>query len=498
MIKKHIIPIKGIAICAFLFYSILLDAQMDHYWSNNFNTSSALLGGAVVGGDPDASSIYYNPSMISQADQANLALSANLFKFEMVRYNNALGEDLNIKKDQFNVIPRFVSYTTHGGDNIDIELAFFTRNQDEISVFENYSVGVDILNLPDGDEFYNGTMQYSRKYSDQWFSLGLSQQLSDNFSLGVGTYFPLKNYRSESELDIRAFPMTDNVTYDSVPGKYYVASTTENSVMKAWDLRLLWKLGMHYQAGDLGIGLTITTPSLHLFGTGSIKRELSRINIYDPGTLDPIGDAAIIDFQEDLKVNLKDPFSIAFGLHYAPEGIRSAVMMTVEYFAPISNYDVLQPEAGNEQATDSIIDLLNGTSFLTTQREAVAVLNVALGYRYRASEKLYLITGVRTDFTSVDKEIGQDLSREFNLIPYDIYHITIGVDAKFPRLEIVTGLQYSVGRKSGLSQLTNFTDAVEYNETTGRVLQGTPQETMTVKYNVISLFLGFTYNFIKE
>lgn len=499
MVKQILDPLKGIATCAFLIVIVSCQAQIDHYWSTNFNTSSSLLSGAVVGGDPDASSIFYNPAMISQAEQSNLALTANLFKFEILRLDNALGEDLNISKDEFNVIPRFISYTTKRGDDIDIEFAFFTRNQDEITIFENYSTETDILNLPDGEEFYNGELQYKRKYSDQWFSLGLSQRFAEKFTLGLGTYFPLKNYKSERELNVSAFPRTDSVTYNGVPGEYYGATTSERSLMKAWNLRLLWKLGMHYQAGDLGIGLTITVPSIYLFGNGEVKREISHVNIYDPQSLDPVTDLTIIDHQENVKADLKDPFSVAFGFHYKSEGGRSSIMMTAEYFAPISEHNVLSTEAGNEQATESVLAALNGEPFLTVKREAQAVLNVALGYRYKASEKVSLVGGVRTDFTAIDKDQPEsDASPWFDLIPYDIYHFTVGADLRLPRLEFVTGIQISAGRKNDILQLANFADPVEYDADHQIALQGPPEKMMDVKYTTISLFFGITYNFLTK
>ena len=417
---------------SFAFYTALpeLFGQIDHYWSNNFNTSSALLGGAVVGGDPDASSIFYNPALISQADESNLALTASLFKFEMLRYNNALGEGFECEeRDQFKVIPRFVSYTASGGENIDLEFAFFTRNQMRFP--SSRTTLRPSTSFIFRMEMNSTTVRSNtrRKYSDQWFSFGMSQHLSEKFSLGLGTFIPLKNYRSESELQVRAFPMTDSVTYDGIQGDYYIASTTDRSFLKAWDLRLVWKLGMHYQAGDLGIGLAITTPSIHLFGDGSVKREISRSNIYNPEDSEPVVDVIIVDHQDKVKADLKDPFSIAIGLHYAPEKSRSAIMMTAEYFAALDEHTVLETTGGNEQTTEFILEFFGGSPFLNVQRETQSVFNVAVGYRNKVSEKVSLIGGVRSDFTSMDKQVlGGRVTRWFNLIPYDIYHVTLGAD----------------------------------------------------------------------
>jgi len=57
--------IKLSALIVFIFCNTHLGAQLiNHYWIQNFNSVSSLIGGAVVAGDGDNSSIYYNPATI--------------------------------------------------------------------------------------------------------------------------------------------------------------------------------------------------------------------------------------------------------------------------------------------------------------------------------------------------------------------------------------------------------------------------------------------------
>jgi hypothetical protein len=53
-------------------------AQDTHYWTHQFGTRSALMGGAVVGGTRDNSMIFYNPAAVSFIDSSSLSINANI------------------------------------------------------------------------------------------------------------------------------------------------------------------------------------------------------------------------------------------------------------------------------------------------------------------------------------------------------------------------------------------------------------------------------------
>ena len=186
-------------------------AQIDHYWSQTFNTASTLLAGAVVGGDSEVAAIFYNPAHISKLEQNNFALTASLFKYESFQLENALGNGLDISRDFLKIVPKFLSYTLQKNEKLDFEFAIFTRNQNKVSFFNDFSTTTNILSQPDGDEYYNGELQYKQDYSDKWISFGFSNHVSNNLSLGLGTYFPIKNISNEYELNVSAFPQTDSV-----------------------------------------------------------------------------------------------------------------------------------------------------------------------------------------------------------------------------------------------------------------------------------------------
>jgi hypothetical protein len=264
--------------------SVDISAQIDHYWSQNFNTASALLSGAVVGGESEISSIFYNPAQISQQNEQNFALTASLFKYERYRLRNAVGEDIDLKRDIFRVIPKFISYSRSTGKSIDFQLAIFTRNEDKLSIFKDVSQALDILSQPDGEEFYNAELQYKVDFSDKWIAAGFSKDLKNGLKLGLGNYISIKSIRNEYEVNVRSFPQEDTVLINNMPTTFYLATTNNRVFSKMVDIRLLWKLGFQYDKGPWGIGLTVTTESLGTYSDGNSKREISRSNIYNPTT----------------------------------------------------------------------------------------------------------------------------------------------------------------------------------------------------------------------
>ena len=101
-------PIFQIAIKHYLLFIFLFllvhtgKAQlMNHYWVHNFNSTSSLLGGAVIAGDAANTAIFYNPATIGEIQSGNnLSLAANLFSWNFYNFDNALVGRKKLTDDQ--------------------------------------------------------------------------------------------------------------------------------------------------------------------------------------------------------------------------------------------------------------------------------------------------------------------------------------------------------------------------------------------------------------
>ncbi len=110
---------------------------MNHYWVHNYNSTSSLLGGAVLAGDGDNTAIFYNPATITQMQKgSNLSLAANLFSWNFYTFRNALGDGIDLSSNNFLVQPQFVSftYTPKKKEGISLSFAALTRVKEKMQL----------------------------------------------------------------------------------------------------------------------------------------------------------------------------------------------------------------------------------------------------------------------------------------------------------------------------------------------------------------------------
>jgi hypothetical protein len=77
----------------------------------------------------------------------------------------------------------------------------------------------------------------------------------------------------------------------------------------------------------------------------------------------------------------------------------------------------------------------------------------------------------------------------------DLYHLTGGLVYTIRGQNLITGLQYVVGRTRDQKQFVNLSHPVEWNAEEKAALQGNRDNTMKSFTNSISLYFGATFNF---
>jgi hypothetical protein len=476
-----------------------LMAQMDHYWSWHFNTKSALASGAVVGGPADVSSIYYNPALIARTTESQLAVSPSLFTIDGINYENAFGQGLHAVKPLFQVQTPFISYTRNTKNDTKLEFSYFTNNSDMLNLTFNHSSEIDILSQSDGVESYNGEVQFRKDYVDRWFGLGISKIVSDKISLGLSTFVSVKDLRYELEQTLRAFSESDSVIIDGISQVGYVAAYTDRELIRSFEGRLLFKGGIHFQGDNWGFGLTIRSPSIHIAGVSGTKKEVSRINIYNPSDGSPAVDSAYVsylDYQDGEKIKLKDPFSVSFGFEYDHPRNKNSILFSLEYFYAIDAYKLTNVSTENVQATNKAA-VNFGDPYQNLYHGANQVLNVAFGYHFYINKSVSTYTGLRTDFSSMKQFNKENESlRTISNINSDAYHFTIGAEFRIKKADFVIGLQYTRAREENQPQIINLSNPLEYIPETGEALQGIRTDTMQIKQNAIGLFIGLTFNIL--
>jgi hypothetical protein len=476
-------------------------SQTHNYWMRSFNEESSLLSGAVVGGGSGPSAIYYNPASISEVKASQLSINASLFSFGVTTAKNALGDDINLSANRLKVEPRFVSYMLKWKKhpNLSFEAVFLNNENTKTLFTEPVDKKIDILTTIPGIERYYAVFQYANSFRDDYVGIGGSVKVVDNLYAGVSMFAAVKSLEYRVNLSIAAYSEDDSVSIAYAP--YSSASYVNENYLKMNDYRILFKAGLMYKADRWSCGLTLTTPSIGgLYSDGKrVLRNQSQDNIINPETNEAVPDYSVSDFREkgEMKVAFKTPLSIAAGFTYYSPGKMRIFYSSVEYFWGIDPYRLSSAEEGDDILSGIYDNAIPFNEWLTYMSGADPVFNAAFGYSWTLRKDLLLMGGFRTDFNyRKNYDFGEyaDYNRIANL-NLDLYYITCGLSWDIKGQNLITGIQYTVGKTDDRKQIVNLSDPVEYNTVEMAPLQGTRENTMVTLYNAISLYFGASFNF---
>jgi len=477
--------------------------QSHNYWTHSFNEESSLLSGAVVGGGSGPSAIYYNPANISEVVAASLSVNASLFSFNFTSMKNALGDGIDLYTSKAKIEPRFVSYMIKGKKHPEwsFEIAYLNNENTSTEFTQSVDRWTDILSEAPGEERYFSVYRYYNNFRDDWVGFGGSRKVTRRLYIGMGIFTAIKSLNYSNSLDIEAYSTTDSLSSSVYSG--YLATYQNYQYLKFNDYRLIVKMGFTYRAESFSIGLSITSPSLGgIYSDGKrISHKESQSNIIDPATGEPVPNYTIIDYKEkgDMSVSYKTPFSVAAGFTYYLADNKRTLYLSAEYFAGIAPYRMVQAGESDNIASGSGFDNIIYTEWLTMVSGARPVFNFAVGYSWTLRENLQLMSGFRTDFNywnNLDFGEFSDYNKVANL-NLDLYYLTCGLSWNIWGQDIITGLQYTTGRKKDQQQIANLSDPMEYSTVEHLPLQGDRKSNMTSMVNSISLYFGASFNFGK-
>jgi hypothetical protein len=479
-----------------------LKAQHSWYWNTQMNEESFMLAGAVVGGGAGVGSIYYNPALISDNNKSNLSLNVSLFSLDAYRIENALGDNINLESSRILVDPRFFSYIQKSKKHPGLSFQFIIMGKENfiVSFTDSQDKQIDILKQLPGNERYFTNFKYRNQFSEYWIGGGASLKMKSGFSVGIAMFGLIKSLHYTYLTEMNANPLSDTV-YDggnAIP--FYTASTGSYEYVKFNDYRLIWKIGLAYSFDRINIGVNITTPSVHAFsGVMGVSKGFEQSHISNPDGSGFFPDYFVADEQtnNDLMVNHRDPLSIALGIEYSTLSGKQHFYATTEHFFGMDPYKVITATVNQNIAIPSVYQEITPKDWLSIVSGARPVTNLALGYKWQFSDRLMLLTGIKTDYSYKIDYNFRELEDYNRLASFDlnVFHFSGGVLSEIRGHNFYAGIQYSNGRKPDMNNLINLTDPVEYNESEGGALQGDRSNNAKYVYNGLSLFLGITLNF---
>jgi long-subunit fatty acid transport protein len=231
-------------------------------------------------------------------------------------------------------------------------------------------------------------------------------------------------------------------------------------------------MGAAFDFDRITLGLTLTTPSFKIYGSGStgLNTTVTGLDLNGDKIKD---DYMATDHQDNLNANYKTPLSLGIGLTYKFKNIR--LYGSAEWFTSTAKYEVIRGE-------DFTIQSSGKKRPTSLTHELKSVLNYGIGVEYIFNPKLKTYASFTTDFSANVPYSDTN----FSLSSWDIYHLMTGADVKLKNLSFTLGIGYAFGNH----MTERFTDeetiaAREFLEST---LTG-----LEYKYSSFKFIVGFAF-----
>lgn len=472
--------------CFFYLSAVLLaylssNGQDTHYWTQQYGSRSALMGGAVVGGTRDNTSIIYNPGSLGFVDTGSISINASLYQVQNIRIENAIGQKADFKSRQLGAVPLLLTGTLKlKNPHYKMGYGFVhpvNFNFNATARLDGFYPIVNSAASP-GDEAFIGQQSINSSITEITLALCIARKIGEHWSIGISNLFTGRS-RNYTKATLSRFFLNDADTT--------LVTSTVLQNFSYFHLRYAAKIGVAYQKNKFSMGLTFTTPGLKILGTGTVGADLTASNIQLAGQ--PRRDVLADDRQVKLKTVYHAPFSFSAGFNIGLK--RSLVGFSTQYYGSESIYDNLRGNPSAFVRPASVYAALGSENFLRVKTGARAVLNVAVAYEYYVQEGLSLHISLHNDMSYYDKDLATTIGIKPDITTWDIYHVAAGATIKRGRSSISTGLLYSRGTDPKHEQQGNLSKPSEDN-----FLQGVTT-IAKASYSSIGVLLGYTYNFRK-
>jgi len=393
-------------------------AQDSHYWTMQYGPRSSLLGGAVLGSVEDVSGTYYNPGALGLARDLTFAVSANVFEYSGIALEDGGGQGVDLGTSSSGLRPSLVAGTIKAGLFGSGVLAYsaLTRMMGSQDL-----AGYAILSgaqIPTDLQLDNlaGLVQYEGEFSDVWAGLTYSHALGSHFGLGVTWYGAFRSQRRRGET------VTQGIGSDGSG-----AAVLEIAGGKYSTLRTLFKLGAYGSVGPVTGGLTVTTPGVHITGSGQLG--------VNRGTFGADTAALAASIQTDLPARFKSPLSVGFGGAWRIGGAR--IHASAEWYDAIAQYVVIQGEDFVSQEPEEVVAV-------DAVQQLDEVFNWGAGVEHAFSSRVSGYVSYYTDNSGLTDQVER---ASLSALPIDIQTITAGADFTVGSARFTLGIGYGWGRK---------------------------------------------------
>lgn len=469
----------GCSLCTVLF-CLAGFTQDTHYWTYQFGTRAALLGGAVVGGSRDNAMIFYNPAAIAFIDSSSFSINANIYQVENTRIKNILTDAKDFTSLQLTSVPLLTSgqFKTKA-KNLRISYGVFSPVAFQfrgVARIEGAYAVVPDSESPGAETFVGDELLFSR-LRELDIAIGTSLKLSDRWSIGLTHLFDVRSHNYNRTLFTRYYLNDANGTG---------ASTSFAQSFNYYNLRYMPKLGIAFRGSRWSWGATVTAPGIRMAGTGTTGVDILATNVNAGGASRET--IAANSRQTKLKAYFKSPFSVATGVQF--QSGRTGFSASAQYFGKQDVYQILKGKEPLFVRPASAYTALNGDNLVRVITAARPVLNIVLGIEQALSERLTASASIRSNQSYYDPRLLHENGIKPDITTWDIYHLTGGVTMRRERSSMSLGLALGMGRdKTRNDQYLPLPSETTFFKS--------PITTTQATYNSIGILIGYNYFFKK-
>lgn len=453
-------------LCLVPLLAVAAAAQDRQQWTLQYGPESSLRGGAVVGGVRDPSALYYNPGALWFQKESGVTLTGTAFGFQHLTLDDIAGTGRAVVESDFTTIPTLLAGMFRAGadDKYAVGWGVLTRVQSDLRISGRGEGVQDIVAGNPGPEYFIGIADYRAKITETWIGISSSARfLNDALAIGLSHFLAVRSHFAQTTLDAEA---VNNL----VGG----ASLSRDRMRTEYlELGLVWKLGLAADLAPFKVGLTLTSPGVHLRGSGEVDFQQASHGV------DLTGDSIPDEWNENISDERREarwarPPAVAVGGSFDFD--PWAVHLTMEWVAGIGRYAVIRAQTTPSAPASG--GLVYG--FRHAQR---AVLNIAAAGDRAFGETIRGYVSFRTDFSTLP-----DRFETVTLASWDLYHLTVGARFTGEKSTFLVGLQFSFGA-GGFDQPVNYSTGTEATRMFGGTSSG------DVVFLSFQLQVGYTYTF---
>jgi hypothetical protein len=198
--------------------------------------------------------------MIALVSEPSIIISAKIHQLTSITVEDAVREGTDLTKSKVQPSPtlaagsfRFKSMPKH-------LFAYSMLNRQEMDQEFIVRKGgqFDVIDDEPGAETFNGELAFLQDLNDLWFGFTWSYSPTERVGFGITQFISVRNQSTSVRTTLQALAVSGKVSA-SIRAKDFDYLT----------YRTLTKIGMGIDLSPLTMGLTITTPSLHIMGSGN-------------------------------------------------------------------------------------------------------------------------------------------------------------------------------------------------------------------------------------